>query len=262
MTGTALVTGGSSGIGLALSHRLAQRGYRLLWVSLDAEELGAAAEIVRAAWPDAQIDTLALDLSAPDAAQTVIDWAQSVGGADLLVNNAGLGVYGDSASLPIAAEQSMISVNIGALHALTRLFLAAMAERGGGRIINIASNSAFTPAPRLAVYAATKAFVKHYTEAMQQEIEAAGLQVQVMTVFPSAVSDTPFKLRANMDRVRTFSSFTATTADEVADDIVRGMDADRAVVITGAAMRRSMLLLKLAPAALVRWMTRRETMRL
>lgn len=262
MTKTALVTGGSSGIGLALSHRLAQRGYRLFWVSLDAEELEAAANEVRAAAPGAQIETLALDLSAPDAAETVFDWAQGRGGVDLLVNNAGLGVYGDSASLPIAAEQTMIAVNIGALHALTRLFLTAMTERGGGRIINIASNSAFTPAPRLAVYAASKAFVKHYTQALQQEIKAAGLPVQVMAVFPSAVADTPFKWRANMDRVRTFSSFTATTADEVADDIIKGVDADRAQVITGAAMRRSMLLLKLAPAFLVRWMTRRETMRL
>jgi short-subunit dehydrogenase len=136
-----------------------------------------------------------------------------------------------------------------------------MAERGGGRIINIASNSAFTPAPRLAVYAATKAFVKHYSEALQQEIKAAAGPVRLMTVFPSAVSDTPFKLRANMDRVRTFSSFTATTADEVADDILKGMDADRAMVITGAAMRRAMILLKFAPAPIVRWMTQRETMR-
>ena len=260
MSRTALITGGSSGIGLALSHRLAQRGDRLLWASLDAEELAAAAEELRAATPEAQIETLALDLSDADAPRTVFDWARDHGGVDLLVNNAGLGVYGDSANLPIKAEQTMIAVNIGALHALTRLFLAEMSERGGGRVINIASNSAFTPAPRLAVYAATKAFVKHYSEALQQEIKAAGLPVQVMTVFPSAVSDTPFRLRAGMDRVRTFSSFTATSVDEVANDILKGMDAGRSQVITGAAMRRAMLLLKLAPAPIVRWMTQRETM--
>ena len=262
MSRTALVTGGSSGIGLALSHRLAQRGYRLLWVSLDAEELAAAAAQLETATPNVQIETLALNLSAPNAPQRVFDWAQSQGRVDLLVNNAGLGVYGDSADLPIEAEQTMIAVNIGALHALTRLFLGAMGKRGGGRIINIASNSAFTPAPRLAVYAATKAFVKHYGEALQQEIAAAGRPVRLMTVFPAAISDTPFRLRAKMDRVRTFTSFTATTVDEVADDIVKGMDAGRSRVVTGAAMRRAMLLLKLTPGPIVRWMTRRETMML
>ncbi len=262
MSRTALVTGGSSGIGLALSRRLAARGHRLLWASLDADELAGAASQVRAASQGAQIETLALDLSEPGAPQRVFDWAKRQGGADLLVNNAGLGVYGESASLPIGAEQTMIAVNIGALHALTRLFLADMTRRGAGRIVNIASNSAFTPAPRLAVYAATKAFVKHYSEALQQEIAAAGSPVKVMTVFPSAVSDTPFRVRAKMDRVRTFSSFTATTVDEVAGDIIKGLDAGRSSVITGAAMRRAMLLLKLAPAPVVRWMTRRETMTL
>jgi len=259
MSLTALITGGSSGIGLALSRRLAERGARLLWVSLDQDELDSARAAVLAEFPDRQIETLALDLSAPDAAARVFQWAGGLGGVSLLVNNAGLGMYGDSADLPLQGEQTMVAVNIGALHALTRLFLTTFQDQGRGTIVNIASNSAFVPTPRLAVYAATKAFVKHYSDALQQELEGAGSPVRVMTVCPSAVSDTPFQARAAMDRVRTFSSFSATSAEEVASDIVKGLDAQTRLVVTGAAMRRALWLMKLTPAPLLRWLTRRET---
>jgi short-subunit dehydrogenase len=259
MNGAALITGGSSGIGLALSRRLAQRGWRLLWVSLDEAELASSAEAIRADIPDAAIETLALDLSDASVAARVLQWAQGLGGVDLLVNNAGFGVYGPSAKLSVEAEAKMIAVNAGALHALTRAFLTPMAEAGGGTIVNIASNSAYTPAPNLAVYAATKAFVKHYSEALTQELEAANSPVRVMTVCPSAIKDTPFKARAGMEGVRTFESFTATTAEEVADDIMGGLDQGKRFVLTGAAMRRALILMKILPAPAVRWLTARET---
>lgn len=261
MSGIALVTGGSSGIGLALSRRLAGRGWRLLWVSLDPAEQSRAAERVRAERPDAVIDSLALDLGAPDAAGEVRAWAQDRGPVTLLVNNAGFGLYGPSASLPVAGEAKMIAVNAAALHALTRAFLEDFEARGGGMIINIASNSAFTPTPGLAVYAATKAFVKHYSDALREELAASGSPVRVMTVCPSAVADTPFKASAGMEGVRTFSSFTATTAEEVAGDILAALDSGRDSLVTGAAMRRAMLGMKLAPSPLVRWLVRRETRR-
>lgn len=260
MSRLALITGGSSGIGLALSKKLAERGYDLAWVSLDEAELAQAKADLIADHGDLRIETLALDLSSPDATRRVFQWANGLSGdgVELLVNNAGLGVYGDSAGLSIDAEQLMIEVNIKALHGLTRTFLPSMEERGG-TIINIASNSAFVPTPRLAVYAATKAFVHHYSTALQQELSSSGSSVRVMTVCPSAVSDTPFKERAAMDRVRTFSSFTATTADEVAHDIVVGLERGADRVITGAAMRRAMWLMRFAPRALIQWLTRRET---
>lgn len=259
MRRTALITGGSSGIGLALSRRLAKRGWRLLWVSLDEAELAASAASIRDDQPNAEIETLALDLSETGAVGRIVQWANGHGAIQLLVNNAGFGVYGPSAELPVDSEAKMIQVNAACLHAMTRAFLKPMEEGGGGTIVNVASNSAFTPAPNLAVYAATKAFVKHYSEALTDELEQAGSPVRIMTVCPSAVADTPFKTRAAMDRVRTFTSFTATTADEVARDILKGLDQEKRFVLTGAAMRRAMILMKLSPAPLVRWLTRRET---
>jgi short-subunit dehydrogenase len=98
-----LVTGGSSGIGLAVSRRLAARGYDLAWVGLERSELEAAQTQVGFDCSDVTIETLALDLSQADAADRVFAWANGLkpGGVDLLINNAGLGVYGDSADLPL-----------------------------------------------------------------------------------------------------------------------------------------------------------------
>ena len=256
MTKTALITGGSSGIGLALSRRLAERGWRLLWVSLDEAELIAAGDELRAEFPDVVIETLALDLSDENAPSRVLQWALGQGGIDLLVNNAGFGLYGTSHTLPVEGEAKTIAVNVGALHALARLFIAPMEDRGGGRIINIASNSAFTPVPFMAVYAATKAFVRHYSEALGEELRLAGSPVKVMTVCPAAAGDTNFSKRGAMENVRTFQSFTRTTATEIASDIIRGMDQDKPRIVTGAAMRASMVLMKFTPDFIVRRMVR------
>ena len=263
MTPTILITGGSSGIGLALSKRYAAKGWRLLWASLDEAEIEAAKAEILTAQPDAEIEALAIDLSAPDAPASLAAWAEGAGGADVVVNNAGLGVYGRSGEIPLEAEQRMIAVNIAALHALSRLMLPQLEARSAepGReavLVNIASNSAFTPLPYLAVYAATKAFVKHYTEALSLELREAGSKVRAVTICPAAVKDTPFKARADMDGVRTFDSFTATTAEEVAQDIEHAIETGKTVRISGARMRAAYLFMKIAPAALVRAITRRE----
>lgn len=257
-----LISGGSSGIGLALSERLLERGCRLFWVSLDEAEINRARDALLSRFPDARIEGRAMDLGDPQSVPRLVQWVQGEGGIDMLVNNAGFGVYGASKDLPVEAEQSMINVNMGSLHAMTRAFLPVLEAEGGGVIVNIASNSAFVPTPGLAIYAATKAFVRHYSRALAQELEQADSPVRVMTVCPSAVSDTPFKDRAAMQGVRTFSSFTATTAAEVASDILKGLDHEADEVITGAAMRRAMWLMRFAPAPFLRWMTRRETEKL
>ncbi len=263
MTPTILVTGGSSGIGLALSKRYAAKGWRLLWASLEEAEIKAAKAELAEAHPGVQIEALAADLSAADAPAAVAAWVEGAGGADVVVNNAGLGVYGRSGDIALEAEQRVIDVNIAALHALSRLMLPRLEARARdtGReavLVNIASNSAFTPLPNLAVYAATKAFVKHYTEALSLELKEAGSPVRALVVCPAAVKDTPFKARADMEGVRTFDSFTATTAEEVAKDIEHAIEAGKTFAISGARMRAAYLVMKIAPAALVRAITRRE----
>jgi short-subunit dehydrogenase len=253
---TALITGGSSGISLALSRKLAARGWRLLWVSLDEDELVRASAALRSTFPDLSLETLALDLSDTSAPSRVLQWAQGHGGIDLLVNNAGFGLYRNSKDLPLEGESKMIAVNVSALHALTRLFIAPLEDRGGGTIVNIASNSAFTPVPFMATYASTKAFVHHYAMALDEELRLANSPVRCMTVRPAAAGDTQFAKTGQMDHVRTFRSFTQTSAEEIARDILRGLDQGNDRIVTGAAMRWSFLLMKFTPSPMLRFITR------
>ena len=259
MSRTVLVTGGSRCIGLALSREFARRGDRLLWASLKAQEIEDGRRALLADHPDAEVEGLPIDLSAPGAPEEVAGCALSrAERIDVLVNNAGFGAYGPSKDIAFERERAMIAVNVSALHALTRAFIPVMEDAGGGWIVNIASNSAYQPAPGLAVYAATKAFVKHYSEALAAELKDAASPVRVLTVCPAAVRDTDFKTDADMAHIRTFDSIATTTAEEVARDIVRGLEEGRDFVLTGAAMRRSYLLMKLLPAPAVRWLVRRE----
>lgn len=259
MSRIVLITGGSRGIGLALSREFASRGDRLLWASLKEDEIEAGKAALREAYPQVQVEGLAVDLSKPGAPQEVVNWAlEQAERVDVLINNAGFGAYGPSKDVAFERESAMIAVNVSALHALTRAFIAEMEKAGGGRIVNIASNSAFQPAPGLAVYAATKAFVKHYSEAVAAELKSAGSPVGVMTVCPAAVKDTDFKTDADMAHIRTFDSIATTTAGEVARDIVKGLETGKDFVLTGAAMRRSYWLMKVLPAPAVRWLVRRE----
>ena len=255
-----LITGGSSGIGLALTRRALARGWQVAWVSLDPAEINTAHEALKADFPDADVDALCVDLTEADALELVLKWVKKSAAPDILVNNAGIGVYGASPQLDPAREQAMIALNVSALHAMTRAFLPLM-EKNGGTIVNIASNSAFQPVPLMAVYAATKAFVRHYTLALATELKEAGSNVRALCVCPAAVKDTPFLNTAGMEGLRTFVSFTSTTADEVARDIMRGLDGKKRFIVSGAKMRAVYMLTKLAPSALVQAIVRREVER-
>lgn len=246
--------------------RLARRGIRLYWASLSEDEIDAGRSAVLATHPDAVIEGLAADLSMPDAPQRTASWLEPRGPLDVVVNNAGIGVYGDWRETRLEAEQAMIALNVGGVHALSRLLLPrleARARQTGRRtmLINIASNSAFTPLPRLAAYAATKAFVRHYTEGLAMELAAAGSPVIASVVCPAAVKDTPFKARAGMDGVLTFDSFTAVSAAEVGADIERVIDTGARFRVSGWRMRIAYQAMKFLPSALVRAVASREVRR-
>lgn len=255
-----LITGGSSGIGLALTRRALERGWQVLWIGIDAEEITNARAALAGDFPELRLDALCADLTEADAMDRITSWIKKAGTPDILVNNAGIGVYGAVTDIAPEREAAMFALNISALHAMTRAFLPLMAK-AGGTIVNIASNSAFQPVPFMAGYAATKAFVRHYSLALDAELKEQRSKVRVMTVCPAAVKDTPFKGVAGMDGLRTFESFTATTADEVARDIMRGLDGKKRFVVSGAKMRAAYVLTKLAPAALVQAIVRREVTR-
>ncbi|MCW5900193.1 MAG: SDR family oxidoreductase [Flavobacteriales bacterium] len=259
---TALITGGSSGIGYAMSKRFARDGYRLLWVALDEQELIKSKAALQTEIDHAQVEFMAIDLSEPESAQSVYDWSAQHGWAvDVLVNNAGFGTYGYVSDIPVEREEAMIHTNVLATYRLTRLFLDDMLKRDAGTIIQIASNSAFQPVARMNTYAATKAFVHQFGRALQEELELKKSRVKCITVCPAAIKDTAFRTAGHMDDAKTFNGLAATTADEVADDVWRGFVRGSTFIVTGARMRFLHGIRRLVPYVLQQWMVRRETAR-
>lgn len=192
-----VVTGGSEGIGLALARSFAAAGNDVLLVARRPEPLAAAAERIRA---DFGVKAVAVpaDVSAQDAIG-VIESALAVhqAYADVLVNNAGIGLAGPFLDHPPDRVMQLIDLNIRALTRLTRHFLPGMLARGRGGILNLASLGSYVPGPNQAVYYASKAYVLSFSEAVADEI--AGRGVRVTALLPGPVN-TRFHARMGAER--------------------------------------------------------------
>lgn len=171
-----MVTGASAGIGLALARELSRRGRPVLAVARRAERLRALAMESRAEG-DGEIHLLEQDVRDPAAAGRILDAARSLGGASVLVNNAGLGQYGRFEDAAPERLADMLRTNCEALVLLTHAFLPELRAAGSGMILNVASAAAFQPTPFMAVYGATKAFVLSFTEAISEELRGTGVRV-------------------------------------------------------------------------------------
>ena len=177
--GTALVTGASSGIGAQFARQLAARGHDLVLVARRAERLEAlAAELPT----DARVLPCDLATDADELAGRVGELGVEV---ELLVNNAGFGTFGRFWEIAPGRDAEMVRVNCEAVVTLSRAFVPAMVARGRGGVINVASVSGFQPLPYTTVYAATKAFVRSFSDALHAEL--AGTGVNVLAVNPGPV---------------------------------------------------------------------------
>ena len=224
---TTLITGASSGIGAAFARKLAALGRNVLLVSRSEDKLIALCnELGRLTSIRAQY--VALDLKQPDAAAQLFEETQKRElEIDMLINNAGFGSMGDFAKLDLNRELEMLQLNITALVDLTHRFVLPMRERKRGTIINVASTAAFQAVPYMATYAATKAFVLSFSEALWDENRAHG--VHVMALCPG-VTETNFFEAASIDRP---PMRTIQTAEEVVEAALRGLSRQMSVVISG-----------------------------
>lgn len=166
----ALVTGASRGIGKAFARRLATDGADLVLVARTAEALhDLAAELEDA--HHVAVEVLPADLTDPDDLAAVVDRLTSVRDPiDLLVNNAGFGTAGAFADADIERETALIDLNVRTVVRLTHAALEAMLDAGGGAVINVSSITSFQPGPYGAAYAASKAFVRSFTEGLYEEL--------------------------------------------------------------------------------------------
>jgi short-subunit dehydrogenase len=181
---TVLVTGASMGIGAAFARELSRIGATLVLVARSKDRLDELAKELESA------HVIAEDLSRPGAARRVFDSVTALGlDVDVLINNAGFGLYGPFAELSIEAQREAIDLNVSALVELTHVFLPMLERRQGG-VIQLASTGSFQPVPYLAVYAATKAFVLSFSEALWAEYRSRG--VRVLALCPGATESAFF----------------------------------------------------------------------
>ncbi len=250
----ALVTGASSGIGLELATLLAREGHDLICVARNRERLEQIARGLREEFGGA-VTVIPRDLAEPEAARAVAAEVESRGfPLEILVNNAGFGVYGRFAETSLEQELAMIQVNLVALTELTKRFLPGMLRRGHGRILNVASTAAFQPGPLMAVYYATKAYVLSFSEALANETAGTGVTVTALCPGPTI---TEFQNRAGVGGTRLFHSPLVRDARSVALAGYRGMRRGRRVVVPGLENRLLVEAVRLTPRRLVTAIARR-----
>lgn len=225
---TALVTGASSGLGIEFARELARHGAALVLVARSEAPMRALAEQLRAAGH--AVEVRPVDLADPTAREALIAGLVADGIAiDVLVNNAGFGVFGGFADTSWAKLENMLAVDVVALTHLTRLVLPGMRERGFGHVMQIASTGAFQPTPYYAAYAAAKSYVLEFSYALDVELRGTGVRC---TVVSPGVTATQF-LAVSGQRATWYQRFTRMQAPAVARQGVAAMLRGRAGVITG-----------------------------
>ncbi|TSJ36354.1 SDR family oxidoreductase [Mucilaginibacter corticis] len=189
---TALITGGTSGIGKELAKLFAKDKYNLIIVARDQAELDSTAAELGS--DDVKITTIAKDLSDMEQAKALC--SEITEQIDVLVNDAGQGVYGLFTENDLERELGIIHLNVCATVILTKHFLKEMVNRGNGKILNLGSVAGKLPGPWQAVYHATKAFVLSFTTAVREEVKDSGV---TLTALMPGVTDTDFFNKAGMN---------------------------------------------------------------
>jgi short-subunit dehydrogenase len=206
-TTTALITGASSGIGIALAEELARRGHALILVARRAERLRELADRLGGDH-GVRVEWIASDLTdAADRDRLPAEVAARGLVVDLLINDAGMGTSGRFYELPVEKEIQLVRLNVEAMVALCGAFLPGMVERGRGGVLNVASVSGFMPVPQQATYSASKAFVLTFTEALTIDLHGTGVTATalcpgpVKTEFEGIIEGLPSALFVDPERV-------------------------------------------------------------
>lgn len=247
----ALVTGASAGIGEEFARQLADRGTSLVLVARRRERLQQLADEL--AGPDVAVEVLVADLTDPDDLRRVeARLTDTTAPVDLLVNNAGFGMYGEFAALDGQRQLDMVTLNVAALTRLAHAIAPRLRAQGGGGIINLASTAAFQPDPFGAVYGATKAYVLSLSGALHEELRGDGVRV---TALCPGFTTTEFQDVASVDQGALPSPAVMT-----AEPVVRaGLDAftrGQAVCLPGAVNKLLGYGSEVSPSAVGRWVSK------
>jgi short-subunit dehydrogenase len=250
----ALITGASMGLGAEFARLLAADGYDLVLTARSGDRLATLKKEVENL-NGVRAHVIVADLADPRAPVAIYDDVRRAGlEAQVLINNAGFGMYGLFHQSDLQTELEMVRVNVTAVVHLTKLFVRDMVARGSGRILNVASTAAFQPGPLQPVYYATKAFVLSFSEAIANELGGTGVTVTALCPGPTP---TEFQKRANVGRVRGLRLMMRVSPEVVVRAGYEGMKRGQPVVIPGALNNAIVFLLRFTPRRTVTAVVRR-----
>ena len=248
MRKTALITGASSGIGYEFSKVFAKNGYNLVLVSRNTEKLKIISKEIRKQ-NDIQVKVISKDLGKSSAPQELYDEVAAEGiTIDVLVNNAGIGVYGKLIDSSTQKQMDLIQLNITSLTMLCKLFGRDMAKKGSGRMLNVASTAAFQAGPFISTYYASKAYVLMLSEALGSELKQDGVTVSVLCPGPT---QTEFFERNDMIGTRLEKSPYIMSPTKVAEIGFSGLLKGKTVVIPGLINKLLTFSVRLIPRRVV-----------
>ena len=232
----ALITGASSGIGAAFARELAANQTDLILVARSEDKLESLAQELRDR-NSIQAQVIPRDLTAPGAIATLWEQIEAQGWqVDQLINNAGFGDVGAFTDAPMQRQLSMVQLNIAALVELTYRCLPAMQHRRQGSIINLSSIAAFQPMPYWSVYAASKAFVLSFSEALWAENHQTG--VKVLALCPGPTESNFFQVASGQDNGSAPTQMVMTPAEDVVKEALKALQRNQSSVVTGGVLNQ------------------------
>lgn len=235
----ALVTGASSGIGWEMALYLSQLGFELIITGRNKNRLLELKKMM-----NTKTSVVVLDLADDNAPQKLYDFCKDKD-IDLLVNNAGFGLFGEFDKISAERDEELIKVNVLALNTLTKLFLADFKERNSGHILNIASSAGFVPGPMMASYYASKSYVINLSLAVNEELRRAGSNVKISVLCPGPV-DTNFNHRAGVN-----FSFKPADCRKVARYAVDRAMSGQLIIIPTLKMKAAIKLSRFVPESIL-----------
>jgi len=240
----ALVTGASAGIGVALARELSSYGARLILTARRKDRLDTLAAELRS--HGAEVRTIVADLNDPAAPQQIYDSTEGAGLAvDILINNAGLGLFGEFHTNPIDQELSQVRVNCEAMVRIARLFVPRMVERQRGWVLVTASTASFQPFPYLSTYAASKAFDRIFAMGLAEEVARYGIKVTALC--PGATESEFF----DVARAQPFRRRGVQPAEEVARLGIAALARGRRTMIPNFSGRMSAFVVRFVPVGVI-----------
>jgi len=246
MTEYALITGASSGIGMELARIAASNNMNLILLARNAEKMMQLRTELEELYP-VKVLAVGCDLADPDTVEKIKTLLHGRGIVpDILINNAGFGMYGSFDRIGTETEENMIQLNIASLTGLTKVIYRQMRSRGKGRILNVSSIAGFMPGPWMAAYHASKAFVLSFSEALAVEAKGSGVTV---TAWCPAPTETNFENRASTGAgIKAFKKFgKLPTAVQVAKYGWKSMMKGKTVAIHGKMNRLLIFLIRFLP---------------